>query len=178
MTEFAKEYGTALYELCAEEGLADGILQEMQVLTRCFRENPDFIRLLSNLSLEKDERIGILDETLKGRVHDYLLNFLRILTERGAMTAFRECACAYEEMYHRDHQVVEARVTTAKPLTEEQKQKIESKIREMTGKTPQIRQIVDPALLGGVLLEMEGKRYDNTVKSRLKAIRQAMTAED
>ena len=38
MTEFAKEYGTALYELCAEEGLADGILREMQILSRCFRE--------------------------------------------------------------------------------------------------------------------------------------------
>ncbi len=178
MTEFAKEYGTALYDLCAEEGLTDGILKEMQVLSRCFRENPDFLRLLGNLSLEKDERIAILDETLQGRIHGYLLNFLRILTERGAISAFRDCACAFEELYDRDHRTVEARVTTAKPLTEEQRRKIENKIREMTGRQPKLLQRVDPALLGGVLLEMDGKRYDNTVKSRLAAIRQAMTAEN
>ena len=107
-----------------------------------------------------------------------MLNFLRILTERGAISAFRDCACAFEELYDRDHRTVEARVTTAKPLTEEQRRKIENKIREMTGRQPKLLQRVDPALLGGVLLEMDGKRYDNTVKSRLAAIRQAMTAEN
>ena len=178
MTEFGREYGDALYSLCAEEGLTDRIWGELRQLRDAFRENPDFLRLLGNLSLQKEERVGILDETLKGRVHLYVLNFLRILVERGGISAFRECAAAFEDCYNRDHQVVEARVTTAKPLTEEQRRKIENKIREMTGKTPKLQQLVDPALVGGVLLEMEGKRYDNTVKSRLKAIRQAMTAED
>lgn len=177
MTEFGREYGEALYSLCAEEGLAEDIRQELTVLNQSFRESPDFLRLLSNLSLSKEERVGILDETLKGRVHPYVLNFLRILTERGGVSAFRECFDAFEDCYNREHQVVEACVTTARTLTEGQREKLKEKIRQMTGKTPVLLEKTDPAVLGGVVLEMEGKRYDNTVKSRLEGIRQAMTED-
>lgn len=177
MTEFGKEYGTALYSLCAEEGCTEEARQDLRALSAAFREHPDYLKLLSNLSLEKRERVGIVDETLQGRVHPYVLNFLRILTERGGMLSFRECQEAFEDCYQRDHQAVEAQVTTAHALSEEQKKKLKDKIRAMTGRSPVLREKVDPALLGGVLLEMEGKRYDNTVKSRLESIRQAMKEE-
>jgi len=177
MTEFGKEYGGALYELCAEEGLSEAVRQEMLALDGAFRESPDYLRLLGNLSLQKEERVAILDETFKGRVHPYMLNFLRLLVERGGIWAFRECVSAFEDCYNRDHQVVEAQVTTARPLSDAQRQGLMEKIRAMTGRQPALTEKVDPALLGGVLLQMDGKRYDNTVKSRLEAIRQAMTEE-
>lgn len=177
MTEFAKEYGGALYELCAEEGIAEPVWQELQTLRDAFRESPDFLRLMDNLSLTRKERLSILDETLKGRVHAYTLNFLRLLTERNAACAFRECVSAYEQCYRQAHQVVEAIVTTARPLTDGQRQKLIEKIRAMTGKQAELREKIDESLLGGVLLQMDGKRYDNTVKTRLEAIRRAMTEE-
>lgn len=111
MTDLSREYGDGLYALCAEEGIAKEVLEQLQALKACFDEQPDFCRLLSNMSLSKQERVGIVDRTLRGQVHPYVLNFLKILCERGALHAFSGCEQAYREQYNRDHGVTKACVT-------------------------------------------------------------------
>lgn len=177
MTEFGREYGEGLYALCAEEKIERDALREVQVLKESFRENGDFIRLLGNLTLPKEQRVAIVDDTLKGSVHEYVLNFIKILVERGAIHEFAECADAYQACCNREHGVVEAEVTTAKPLNERQREQLIQKLQSMSGKEVVIKEKVDASVLGGVLLQMEGKRYDNTVAHRLQAIRQAMAGE-
>ncbi|MBQ9197809.1 MAG: ATP synthase F1 subunit delta [Clostridia bacterium] len=177
MTELAREYGEGLYALCAEENLTEDALSQLQTLKSLFREEPDFIRLLSNMSLGKQERVGILDGALRGQVHPYLLNFLKILCERGALHEFEGCESAFRECYNRDHAVVEATVTTTAPLSDGQRLKLLKKLRDMTGKTVRLSEKTDPAVIGGVLLEMNGQRYDNTVRHRLEEIRRAMAGE-
>ncbi len=177
MTEFGREYGEGLYALCAEEKIERDVLEEVQALKESFRENGDFLRLLGNMTLGKEQRVAIVDDTLKGSVHEYVLNFIKLLVERGAMHEFAECADAYRACYNREHGVVEAEVTTAHPLGESQRAKLIGKLQSMTGREVVIKEKVDPSVLGGVLLQMDGKRYDNTVVHRLKAIQQAMAGE-
>ena len=177
MTELAREYGEGLYALCAEENLTADMLSDLQALKRLFREQPDFIRLLSNMSLSKQERVDILDRALRGQVHPYLLNFLKILCERNALYEFEGCEGAFRESFNRDHAVVEAAVTTPEKLSEQQREKLLQKLREMTGKTVHLSEKTDPAVIGGVLLEMNGQRYDNTVRHRLEEIHRAMAGE-
>ncbi len=177
MTEFGREYGEGLYALCAEEHIERDALLEMQTLKESFHENEDFLRLLGNMTLSKEQRVAIVDETLKSSVHEYVLNFLKLLVERGAIHEFAECAAAYQACYNREHGVVEAEVTTAQALNDGQRQKLIEKLQDMTGKEVVIKEKVDPSILGGVLLQMDGKRYDNTVAHRLQAIKQAMAGE-
>ncbi len=177
MTELAREYGDGLYALCAEEHIEDEVLHQMQELKNCFHQEADFLRLLSNMALPKQERVGIIDRTLRGQVHPYVLNFLKILCERGALSDFDGCEAAYRENYNRDHRVVEATVTTRYALTPEQRTALTEKLQRMTGKLVHVKEEIDPSVTGGVLLEMNGQRYDGTVRHRLESIRQAMTNE-
>ncbi len=177
MTEFGREYGEGLYTLCVEEKLDQTVLDEVRTIGKAFRENEAFLRLLGNMSMNKEERVKILDDTFKGQIHEYTLNFLKILVERGAIHAFSECAAAYQECYFRDHQVAVAEATTARPLNEEQKKRLRDKLKKLTGKEIVIKEKIDPSVLGGVLLQRDGKRYDNTVRHRLAAIKQTMVEE-
>ena len=177
MTELAKEYGDGLYALCVEENLTKDVLAELQALKGVFREQPDFCRLLSNMSLARQERVGILDSALRGQVHPYVLNFLKILCERGALHEFEGCEAAFRESYNRDNGVVEAAVTTHEVLDDDQRRRLMEKLRAMTGREVHLTEKVDPAVVGGVLLEMNGKRYDNTLRHRLEEIRRAMTSD-
>lgn len=174
MTDLAREYGEGLYALCAEEQLTEDMLAELGALKGIFRSQPDFRRLLSNMSLPKQERVEILDRALRGQVHPYMLNFLKILCERGLLHEFEGCEAAFRENFNRDHAVAEAAVTTAQALSGEQRQALLEKLRAMTGKTVHLTEKTDPAVMGGVLLEMNGQRFDNTVRHRLEEIHQAM----
>ena len=81
MTEIGSVYGDALYELAKEEALTETIGEQLRLLQSSFRAEPDFIRLLSAPNLSKAERCQILDDSFRGKVEPYLLNFLKILTE-------------------------------------------------------------------------------------------------
>ena len=177
MTELAKEYGAGMYALAAEEKIEKDVLEEMSTLKSCFKEQPEFVRLLSNMSLGKEERLGILDSTLRGQVNPYVLNFLKILCERGALHEFSGCEEAYREMYNKEHGVVEAHVTTGESMSDDQRTRLIEKLKQMTGKEVVLLEKVDPKVIGGVLLEMNGQRYDNTVRHRLESVRRAMVGE-
>lgn len=177
MTEFGREYGEGLYALCAEEKIDLDVQKELLSLRQIFRENEDFVKLLGNMTLSKEERVAIADAAFTGQVHEYVLNFIRILVERGSIHEFSECVSAYQDCYNRDHQVAVAEVTTAKPLNDTQRKQLIARLRQMTGKEIEIKEKIDPSVMGGVLLNMDGKRYDNTVRSRLTAIKQTMSEE-
>ncbi len=177
MTELSREYGEGLYFLCVEENLAAEALEELTALKGLFHENPDFCRLVSNHALSKQERVQILDNALRGQVHIYVLNFLKILCERGIIGEFDGCVEAFRTFYNRDNRVVEAVATTSVPLDDVRRAQLVEKLCAMSGKQVQLIEKVDPAVMGGVLLEMEGKRYDNTLRHRLSQMRQVLGNE-
>ena len=65
MTEQSREYGEGLYALCAEEALSGHVLEELDVLNGSFKAQPDYLRLLSNMSLAREERLDILEENMR-----------------------------------------------------------------------------------------------------------------
>ena len=174
MTELAREYGDGLYALTEEENISKEVLMQLIELKKLFQSQPDFIRLLGNMSLSKEERVKIIDSVLRGQVHPYLLNFLKILCERGALNEYEGCLAAFKTLYNQAHGIVEATVTTAVPLDDDQRVRMSEKLSAKTGKTVVLTEKVDESLMGGVLLEMNGQRYDNTLKNRLKSIHSAM----
>ena len=103
MTDLAEEYGKGLYDLTEEEHISEDVLAQLRVLRGLFRDQPDFIRLLCNMSLAKEERTAILDGALRGQVHPYVLNFLKILCERGALHEFEGCVSAFAALDGKGH---------------------------------------------------------------------------
>ena len=171
MTEVGTVYGEALYSLANEEGLAKDILQQLKTLDSCFAQEPDFIRLLGTPNLPKNDRCQILDESFRDKVHPYVLNFLKILTEKGYMRQFHNCVEAYCEMYNQDNGILPVTAVTACSLTDEQKQRLAEKLHKITGKQIELVNKLDPSVLGGIRLDYDGKRVDDTVSHRLDAIR-------
>ena len=171
MTQTGSVYGEALYDLAQSEGLSEALLKELTVLAQSFAAEPDFIRLLGTPSLSKQERCKILDDSFKGNVHSYVLNFLKILTEKGYMRHFGDCCAAYRELYNRDNGILPVTAVTAVDLTEDQRQRLSDKLASITGKKIELVNRIDPNCLGGIRLDYDGKRLDDTVAHRLDAIR-------
>ena len=174
MTGAGSVYGEALYDLAKAEGLAQSILQELSVLSESFAAEPDFLRLLASPSLSKQERCAVLDDSLHGRVHPYVLNFLKILTEKGYVRQFSDCVKAYREHYNADNGILSVTAVTAVALSSLQADKLTEKLSQLTGKKVELTNRIDTAVLGGIRLDYSGKRLDDTVQHRLEAIREQL----
>ena len=163
-------YGQSLYLLAREEGLEAEILQQVKVLAECFDAQPDYLKLLASHDLPKEERLDILHRDFGEKVHIYVLNFLKLLTEKGYIRHFSDCSKAYAQQYNADKGILAVRAVSAVALTDAQKAKLTQKLETMTGKTVELSCKVDTAVLGGVRLQYDGWQVDGTVRSYLQEI--------
>ena len=167
MTQTARLYGGSLYDLAAEENLTERILEEMGVVRSLFRENPDYVKLLSEPSIPASDRTKLIDDAFGQQAERYLVNFLKLLCEKNLVREFGGCFEEFTRRYNQDHGIAEAVVTSAVPLTREQAERLTKKMEEISGKKISLVQKVDPKVLAGLSVELEGKQLDGTVKSRL-----------
>ena len=174
MTEFARAYGGALYELALEEGLTAQLMSQLDVCADILARTPEYMRLLSAPSLTKETRRQAVDESFGSQVHPYLAGFLKLLVDRGGLRQFPGCVRAFRERYNQDNGILEVTVTTAVELSEPACRKLLAKLTDMFGKTILLKKQVDPAVLGGVRLECAGRRYDGTVADRLARIQRGL----
>lgn len=170
MTQIGNVYGQALYSLAKDEGVAAVILEDLQVLRECFESEPAFLRLLHAANISKEERCQIVDDTFRDKVHIYVLNFLKVMTEEGYADHLEACFISFEEQYNLDAGILPVKVVTAVPLNEEQADRLTDKISAITGKKIKLKKVVNPECMGGVRLDFDGRRLDDTVANRLEAI--------
>ena len=157
MTQVGSVYGEALYELACGENQQDEILEQLKALNESFRLSPEFIKLLGSHAISKQERCKVLDDSFRGKINQYVLNFLKILTEKGYM-----------------HHILSVKAVTAVPLSEKQAQALTQKLTRTTGKTIVLTNRVDPTCLGGVRLDYDGQRLDDTISHRMDSVRELL----
>ena len=171
MSKAGDLYGQSLYDLAAEENLTDDILGEMEAVKGIFSENPDYVALLSEPSVPKNERLGLLDEAFGGSLTAYHLNFIKILIEKGLVREYSACYRRFRKSYNEQHGIAEALVTTAVALDGAQLELLKEKLEKISGKKVLLKQKTDPDILGGVRVDLEGQLFDGSVKGRLSELR-------
>lgn len=171
MTPVGKMYGGSLYDLARSEELEGRLLEELETVCTLMAQQEDYLRLLSTPNIPKQERCGLIQEAFGAQVHPYLINFMKILCENGTLGQLKDCAQEFRRRYNLDQGILEAKAITALPLTPDQEKALTRKLEEITGKKVQLTSQVDPRVLGGIRLEMDGVQLDGTVESRLAQLR-------
>lgn len=170
MSMIAENYAQALYTLAKDEGLDTQILRQIETLGDSFAQEPAFLRLLRSHNLSKEERCRVVDDSFRGHVHPYVLNFLKVLIDNDCVRCFDDCVKLYTKQYNEDHGILIVTAVTAVTLSGEQKEKLSNKLATITGKQIVLRSRIDPQCLGGVRLDYDGKSLDGTVKKQLDTI--------
>ena len=174
MTGAAKRYGGSLYALAAEEHLEDQILQELVCAVACIGAEPQYLRLLSMPSIPRAQRRALLEEAFGGQMHPYTVNFLNLLCDEGLLRQLGDCARAYRDCYNQAHGILEVCAAAAVPLDGDARRRLTEKLASVTGKRIHLTVRVEPELLGGIRLDMDGTRLDGTLRRRLDTIREGL----
>ena len=135
---------------------------------------PDYIKLLALPSVPRAKRCQAIEEVFGGKIHPYLLNFLKLLCEKGEIRELKACVEQYRICYNQSHGILEATAITAVPMTDQQAKLLTEKLARITGKTISLDRRVDPGCVGGVRLEMDGVQLDGTVQNRLDELRRLL----
>lgn len=174
MTQIGREYALALFELAQETKNEAAIDEGLKLVAGLMRENPEALDFLAAPNIPKRERVGVLESVLAGQVPEYVLSLVQLLCEQGNIRAIEGCWQEYDALWNAAQGLSTARVVSAVALTEEEKRRLEQKLSAKTGKKVRLECSVDETLLGGLVVTMDGKVMDGSLKHRLNEVREVM----
>lgn len=175
MSTVANEYGKALYALSDEEGLNSEILGQVRNLIDVLDDNPGFIKVLSFPSIPASERMGEIDKVFGGQINSYLLSTLKLLVKRGHAGQIPDVLREYEKIWYERSGIAVAHVVSAVPLSKEQKNALLAKLEKKTGRDVELIFRIDPEVIGGVSVSIDGELLEDTVRSRIDRMKRTLS---
>ena len=176
MSEIAKEYGTALFLLACEENEKNSYAESLKRVKDTFLAYPQYLELLSSPGISLHERLNVIEQAFAPAVPEHVVSYLKLLCEKGRISCFPESVEEYTALLDASEQSFNARVTSAVELTDEEKEKLIQKLElQQKGKVC-AEYFVDETLLGGLIVEVDGKIMDGSLRHRLHEVKEVINA--
>ncbi|HEX3555030.1 MAG TPA: ATP synthase F1 subunit delta [Thermoanaerobaculia bacterium] len=169
-------YAEAILALAEERGQSDALLGELKELTEFLDQNPKVEHFLASQMVDEEGRARVLDELFRGQASELLLDSLQVINRKGRLGQLRAIAESYRAALHDLRGWVDVHVRTAVPLDDAQRTQLLSTMAASTGRKPTLIERVDSGLIGGLVVEVEGKKFDASVASRLQDLSEALLA--
>jgi len=163
-------YAKGILELAEAEGQSEALLGELANLAGIVASDPELEQFFSSPLIEDETRQPVIEKVFRGRASDLLVDTLQVINRKGRLGILPAIAEAYRQEYRELHGMVDARVRTAVPLSAELRARLRDTVARFTGKQPDLIEKVDPALIGGMIIEVAGKKIDSSVAFRLKQL--------
>jgi F-type H+-transporting ATPase subunit delta len=168
----AKVYAVALLDAAAKEGGVEAVLDEFgSFVTDVLTPQPQFERLLSSPMTLADDKVQIIDRVLGGRGSPLFVNFLKVLASHGRLGLVRGVWQAAQLEQERRTGRVRVRVSSARPLSEAVIHTLTERLTQALAVSPIVETVVDPQLVGGLVIRVGDTVYDGSVRNRLKQLR-------
>src|SRR5262249_18705430 len=133
-------------------------------------EVPELRLVLRNPQLEPGAKVSVLEDLL-GDADELLRNFLRLAAEKGRIGEIEEIGREFERLMAREERRLTVELTTAKELSDDEAASIVGQIEQASGRKVEATRKVDPALIGGIVLQAGSMRVDASVRGRLERLR-------
>jgi F-type H+-transporting ATPase subunit delta len=168
----SRRYTRALFQLAREAGGEEKIGEEIERFFSIY-SGSDLQKVLVNPAFAMAPRKKILAQTVQSQqLSPLTVKFLSLLLERDRLMELAGIVSCYRRLLNEAKGRVEARVVSTDTLDAALVEQLRQRLRGLAGKEVILQQDTDPSLLGGLLIELEGKIYDGSIRTQLEKMRQ------
>lgn len=168
-------YATALFELARDSGELDAISGDLDQLEAALRDSDDFSALVASPVYSREQQsavVGALADRMG--VARKTRNFLLLLAQKGRLYVLGDAVRDFKSLARAHRGVVEARVSSARPLSDSQRAALKSSLQAAAGGEILLNETVDESLLGGLVVQLGSKMLDASLRNRLDQVQTAM----
>jgi F-type H+-transporting ATPase subunit delta len=168
----AKRYAEAAYLLARERANEEAWSSGLSAMAALFGDH-QAAALFESTLVPPSQKLALVERALAG-VDPLVLNLARLLVRRRRTSLGPQIAEAFQELIDRDKGISHATVTSAVPLSPDDKRAVERKLREITGGDVILDTEVDEGILGGLVVRIGDRLIDGSTRSRLIALKQRL----
>ncbi|CAN1526886.1 AtpH F0F1-type ATP synthase, delta subunit (mitochondrial oligomycin sensitivity protein) [Rhabdaerophilaceae bacterium] len=172
----AGRYAVALFELANEANSLDAVSADLEGFVALLNGNPDLDMLCKNPVFTSEEQAQALGAVLdKVGIGGLAGNFLRLVAVKRRLFLVRSMASGFRALVAQKNGIVSAEVTVASPLSDKNRQAVLEALQASSGQSIALTERVDPAIIGGLVVKMGSRMIDASLKTKLNAMKLAMT---
>jgi F-type H+-transporting ATPase subunit delta len=169
-------YARALLQLANKTQQAEPVREELRSLREVLDKSPAFAATLADPGVSEGTRQQLIERTFNGRALPVVVNFLGLLNSKGRIGLLREIVDEYEELLEAQLGNVEVDVTVAQRLDDAQLEQVRARVSKALGRNAVVQQYVDESIIGGLVLRVQDKLIDASVRQQLEAMRRQLLA--
>ena len=172
----ARVYAKALFDIGTEDGSLGQIFDDLNGIQSVADSSPEVQNFLQSPKLKREDKIRVMDELFADKVTRPVLGLLHVLIEKRREPVFDNIVEEFAK-YRDEHEGrVHARVTSARPLSDDQLETLTNALAKSSGKTVQLKQQVNPAVIGAIRVNLGDYVLDGTVLRKMNELRRSFAA--
>lgn len=169
-------YGDALFDLALEEGRVEETAEGIRACKDVFLQNKELFTLLNHPEILRKEKTDLMEEAFGGRVSDEILGFLCVIITKDRQNEMVPIFDHFLRRVKRHEGIGEAVVISAVPLSGEQKASVRRRLLETSRyREVEIDYRTEPALLGGMVIRMDDRVVDSSLKTQIDTLRRELS---
>ena len=174
-TGLAGRYATAVFELAQEEKGVDAVGRDFAALAAMLAESKDLDLFVRAPVFSREEHAKGMDALLRRmEAAPLTVRFVLTVARKGRLSALPDIIRAYQSMVSDQRGEVDAEVTAARPLSDQQTADLKQALKRKLGREPKLRAKIDPSLLGGLVVRIGSRMIDSSLRTKLEGLRTAM----
>lgn len=178
MSAVAERYAAALADVAVERKNSETIRQNLAMFVEAFSSIADLRNALESPALNAEVKRKVIAEVAGKMGLDVAVrNFIYLVVDHRRTEILPEIEQAFLSELNERLGIVDAEVTSAQELNDDEKRHLNTVLEQRTGKKVQARFQIDPALLGGALVRLGSTIYDGSVRDQLKRLREQLETE-
>jgi F-type H+-transporting ATPase subunit delta len=169
----ARRYAEAIFEIALDNESFVQWSGDLQTIAD-FAGEADVAALLASNRVPRDQKMRLLTAGLDGEISPLAMNLVRILEDKGKLHLARDIQIVFQEKVDEARGIAHAVVTTAVPLSDDERNAIASRLSSVTGKQVNITPVVDQAIIGGLVARIGDQLIDGSTRTKLRALKRQL----
>lgn len=170
--ELIHGYAEALFSIVRAEGELDRVEDELFHFGKLLESNHELKQALSDKAIDREQRAKVLEAILSGKVSPHTLGLLEFIVAQGRARQLPQILDELSDIAAEARSSVVAEVRSAVPLDESQRAQLAAALTKATGKKVEVKVLVDPSVIGGVVSKVGDTVIDGTVRRRLEQLKE------
>ena len=169
--QIGETYASALIGFGQNSGNTEALLEQLDGVVSVMDGLPKLMSMLQSPGIGAADKMVLLGKAFDGRVDGKLMNFLKIVLDKGRIDCVGAIAVAANKIFDELCGRMQATITTAEPIEDSVRAGIEKSLSDKLGKQIQLESKVDSAVIGGMVIRIGDTVYDGSVQNHLNQVR-------